>query len=110
MKIFLAGASGVVGRSLIPLLTGQGHAVSGTTRDPNKADRLRSLGADPVVVDAYDRDGLFVAVRAARPDAVIHQLTDLTGLDFASPRSRSMTCDDAARYPGWAPEARGWWP
>ena len=84
MKIFLAGASGVVGRSLIPLLTAQGHAVSGTTRDPNKANLLRSLGATPIVVDVYDRDGLFAAVRAARPEAVIHQLTDLKGLDFAA--------------------------
>jgi nucleoside-diphosphate-sugar epimerase len=84
MKIFLAGASGVVGRSLIPLLTAQGHTVSGTTRDPNKTDLLVSLGAKPVVVDVYDRDGLFAAVRAARPDAVINQLTDLTRLDFAA--------------------------
>jgi nucleoside-diphosphate-sugar epimerase len=84
MRIFLAGASGVVGRSLIPLLTAQGHTVSGTTRDPNKPDLLQSLGAKPVVVDVYDRDGLFAAVRAARPDAVIHQLTDLTRLDFAA--------------------------
>jgi nucleoside-diphosphate-sugar epimerase len=84
MKIVIAGASGVVGRSLIPLLTAQGHTVSGTTRDPNKADLLRSLGATPVVVDVYDRGGLFAAVQAARPDAVIHQLTDLTGLDFAA--------------------------
>jgi nucleoside-diphosphate-sugar epimerase len=84
MKIFLAGASGVVGRSLIPLLTAQGHTVSGATRDPKKADLLRSLGAQPVVVDVYDRDGLFAAVMAARPDAVINQLTDLTRLDFAA--------------------------
>jgi nucleoside-diphosphate-sugar epimerase len=84
MKIFFAGASGVVGRSLIPLLSAQGHTVSGTTRDPNKADLLRSLGAKPVVVDVYDRDGLFAAVRAARPDAVINQLTDLSRLDFAA--------------------------
>ena len=84
MKVFLAGASGVVGRSLIPLLTAQGHTVSGTTRDPDKADLLRSLGATPVVVDVYDRESLFTAVRAARPDGVIHQLTDLTRLDFAA--------------------------
>jgi nucleoside-diphosphate-sugar epimerase len=82
VDIFLAGASGVVGRSLIPLLAAQGHTVSGTTRDPNKADLLRSLGAKPVVVDVFDRDGLFAAVLAARPDAVIHQLTDLARLDF----------------------------
>jgi nucleoside-diphosphate-sugar epimerase len=84
MKIFLAGGSGVVGRTLIPLLTAQGHEVAGTTRDPNKAEMLRTLGATPVVVDVYDRDGLFAAVRAARPDAVIHQLTDLVRLDFAA--------------------------
>jgi uncharacterized protein YbjT (DUF2867 family) len=58
VDIFLAGASGVVGRSLIPLLAAQGHTVSGATRDPNKADLLRSLGAKPVVVDVFDRDGV----------------------------------------------------
>jgi nucleoside-diphosphate-sugar epimerase len=84
MKIFLAGASGVVGRSLIPLLTAEGHTVWGTTRTPDKADLLRSLGATPVVVDVYDREGLFERVRAAHPDAVIHQLTDLIRLDFAA--------------------------
>jgi nucleoside-diphosphate-sugar epimerase len=84
MKIFFAGASGVVGRSLVPMLIAEGHTVSGTTRDPNKADLLRSLGAQPVVVDVYDRDGLIAAVKAARPDAIIHQLTDLTRLDFAA--------------------------
>jgi nucleoside-diphosphate-sugar epimerase len=84
MRVFLAGGSGVVGRTLIPLLTAQGHEVAGTTRDPNKADLLRALGATPVVIDVYDRDGLVSAVRAARPDAVIHQLTDLTRLDFAA--------------------------
>jgi len=104
MKIFLAGASGVVGRRLIPLLTAGGHTVSGTTRDPNKSDFLRSLGADPVVVDVYDRAGLFAAVGAARPDAVIHQLTDLTHLDFvANARVRTegtRNLVDAARAVG----------
>jgi nucleoside-diphosphate-sugar epimerase len=84
MRVFIAGGSGVVGRALIPLLTAQGHEVWGTTRDPNKTDLLRSLGATPVVVDVYDRDGLFAAVRDARPDAVINQLTDLVRLDFAA--------------------------
>src|SRR5262249_5099555 len=84
VRVFLAGGSGVVGRALIPLLTAQGHEVAGTTREPNKAALLRSLGATPVVVDVYDWDGLFAAVRAARPDGVIHQLTDLTHLDFAA--------------------------
>jgi nucleoside-diphosphate-sugar epimerase len=84
MRVFIAGGSGVVGRTLIPLLTAQGHEVTGTTRDPNNVDLLRSLEATPVVVDVFDRDGLFAAVRAARPDAVINQLTDLKRLDFAA--------------------------
>jgi nucleoside-diphosphate-sugar epimerase len=84
MKIFLAGASGVIGRSLIRELTGAGHEVAGTTRDPAKADALRALGAKPVVVDVYDRDRLASVLRAERPDAVIHQLTDLRQMDRAA--------------------------
>jgi nucleoside-diphosphate-sugar epimerase len=84
MNIFVAGGSGVVGRSLIPLLAAEGHTVSGTTRDPNKAKLLESLRAKPIIVDVFDRDGLFSAMQTARPDAVIHQLTDLTRLDFAA--------------------------
>ena len=75
MKIFLAGASGVIGRKLVPLLRAAGHAVIGTTRD--KADAVRALGAEPVVVDVFDAPSLTRAVAAARPDIVIHQLTDL---------------------------------
>jgi uncharacterized protein YbjT (DUF2867 family) len=64
LKMVLAGASGVVGPSLIPLLTARGHIVSGTIRDLKKADLRRPLGATPVVIDVYDRDGLFAAVLA----------------------------------------------
>jgi nucleoside-diphosphate-sugar epimerase len=84
MKIFLAGASGAVGRPLTEMLVAEGHQVIGTTRDPGKADMLRALGATPAIVDALDREALIAAVRAARPDAVIHQLTDLTRFDFAA--------------------------
>ncbi|MGI5166864.1 NAD-dependent epimerase/dehydratase family protein [Spirillospora sp. CA-253888] len=84
MKIFLAGATGVVGRQLIPLLVEAGHQVVGTTRRPERAADLSALGADPVVVDALDGAALAVAVAAARPDAIVHQLTDLSAEDFAA--------------------------
>jgi nucleoside-diphosphate-sugar epimerase len=77
MRVFVAGASGVIGRRLVPLLVEAGHHVSGTTRSAEKMDLLRSLGAEPVVVDVFDATALSHAVAAAKPDAVIHQLTDL---------------------------------
>ena len=77
MRIFVAGASGVIGVRLIPLLTAGGHTVAGMTRSPGKADRLRDLGAEPVICDVFDRDALTQAVAAFRPDVVFHQLTDL---------------------------------
>lgn len=84
MKIFLAGASGVIGRNLIPRLAGAGHEVVGMTGDAAKSELVRSLGARPVVVDVFDRDGLEAAVGAESPDAVIHQLTSLHGGDYAA--------------------------
>ena len=77
MKIFLAGAGGVIGRKLTPLLRTVGHTVVGTTRSADKADALLKLGAEPVVVDVFDAEALARAVVAAAPEAIIHQLTDL---------------------------------
>jgi nucleoside-diphosphate-sugar epimerase len=77
MRIFLAGAFGVIGRRLTPLLTRMGHQVTGTTRAPEKAGQIEALSARPVVVDVFDADALTAAVKAARPDVVMHQLTDL---------------------------------
>ena len=77
MKIFLAGAGGAIGRKLTPLLCAAGHTVPGTTRLANKADAICALGAEPVVVDVFDAETLSRAVAAVRPQAVIHQLTDL---------------------------------
>ncbi len=77
MRIFLAGASGVIGRQLTPLLVEKGHTVAGTTRSAGKAELVRGLGAEPVVVDVYDAGALREAVCDFAPDAVIHQLTDL---------------------------------
>jgi uncharacterized protein YbjT (DUF2867 family) len=77
MRIFLAGASGVIGTRLVPLLVGAGHDVAGMTRFPARAEVLRALGATPVVCDVYDAAALRDAVAGYGPDAVIHQLTDL---------------------------------
>ena len=77
MKVFLAGAAGVVGRRLTILLRRAGHEVAGTTRSEAKAAALRAIGAVPVLVDAYDADKLKLAVYAVQPDVIIHQLTDL---------------------------------
>lgn len=83
-RIFLAGATGAIGQRLIRLLRAAGHHVTGTTRFEAKAPMLRALGAEPVVVDVFDADALKQAVLSAKPDIVIHQLTDLPpGLDPA---------------------------
>jgi len=77
MKIFLAGAGGAIGRRLTPLLRGAGHTVVGTTRSKDKAAALAELGAEPVVVDVFDIETLARAVKAAAPEVLMHQLTDL---------------------------------
>ena len=77
MRIFLAGAAGAIGRRLVPLLVAAGHAVTGTTRSGETASELRSRGVTAVVLDVFDAGALTDAVVRARPDVVIHQLTDL---------------------------------
>jgi nucleoside-diphosphate-sugar epimerase len=80
MRIFVAGATGALGRRLVPLLVAGGHQVTAMTRSPAKADGLRAAGAEPVVADALDREAVLVAVTAARPEVVAHQLTELAGV------------------------------
>lgn len=83
MKVFVAGATGAIGRRLVPLLVDAGHEVVGTTRTPAKVDGLRLAGATPVVLDGRDRDAVRKAVLEAEPEVVIHQMTALSGdLDF----------------------------
>ncbi len=79
MRIFLAGATGAVGRRLVPLLVQAGHDVVGTTRDRQRVEALEAAGAHGVVLDALDRDAVLAAVTEAKPDAVIHELTALSG-------------------------------
>ena len=77
MRIFLAGAGGVIGLRLVPLLVESGHEVAGMTRTPAKAGTLLGLGAEPVVCDVYDAGRLGEAVVDFGPELVMHQLTDL---------------------------------
>lgn len=77
MRIFVAGATGVIGVRVLPLLIGEGHTVAGMTRSPHKSEQLAALGAQPVVCDVFDGPALTRAVTAFGPDAVMHQLTDL---------------------------------
>jgi 2-alkyl-3-oxoalkanoate reductase len=77
LKVFVAGASGVIGRRLVPLLIERGHAVTGITRSAERAERMNESGAEPVVCDVFDADDLRVKVAAASPEVVVHELTDL---------------------------------
>ena len=80
MKIFVAGATGAVGRPLVPGLIAAGHDVVGTTRSAAKADQIRAAGGEPAVVDVLDRDGVMAAVADARPDVIVHQATALSSM------------------------------
>ena len=79
MKVFVAGATGVLGRALVPQLVARGHEVVGMTRTASKQDGLRALGARPVVADALDPDAVAQAVASAEPEVIVHQLTALSG-------------------------------
>ena len=80
MKIFIAGATGAVGKRLVPLLGANGHEVVGTTRSAGKVGDLRALGAEPVVLDVLDAEAVGRAVSEARPDVVVHQATALSDM------------------------------
>jgi nucleoside-diphosphate-sugar epimerase len=77
MRVFIAGATGVIGIRLVPLLIADGHEVTGMTRSERKADAMRALGAEPAICDVYEADALREAVVGAKADAVVHLLTDL---------------------------------
>jgi nucleoside-diphosphate-sugar epimerase len=79
MRVFVAGAGGAVGRRLVPMLVAGGHQVTGTTSRPESADTIGRLGAEAVVVDGLDGVGIGEAVAKAEPDAIIHEMTSLSG-------------------------------
>jgi len=79
MRVFLAGATGAIGRQLVPQLVDRGYDVTATTTSPDKLELIGELGAEPVVVDGLDAAAVGEAVARAEPDAVIHQMTALAG-------------------------------
>ncbi|HEX5610805.1 MAG TPA: NAD(P)-dependent oxidoreductase [Solirubrobacterales bacterium] len=79
MKVLVAGATGAIGKQLLPRLVASGHEVVGMTRSESKADAVRALGARPVIADALDPDQVAAAVAAAEPEAIVHELTALSG-------------------------------
>ena len=91
MRIFLAGASGVIGQRLIPRLVQAGHVVGGMTRSPSKTELLSHLGAEPILCDVFDREALIKAVGDFKPDVVvpgdIQSLSPLTGSRKLQPHS-----------------------
>jgi nucleoside-diphosphate-sugar epimerase len=131
MKIFIAGATGALGRRLVPLLVADGHEVTGTTTTESKLALLREQGAEGVVLDVLDRDAVMAAVIRAEPEVVIHEATALSGMgtnmrrfdrDFAlTNRLRTKGTDNllaaatasgvrrfvAQSYAGWPSERKG---
>ena len=86
MRVFVAGATGALGRHLVPGLVAAGHEVTATTRTPGKVAQLREAGAEPVVVDGLDREAVIAAVLAAGPEVIVHQMTALAGAGARSLR------------------------
>ena len=100
MRIFVAGATGALGRRLVPLLVSDGHQVTGMTRTPGKAAGLRAAGAEPVVADALDRDQVSRAVVAARPEVVVHELTALAAMTSFRRFDREFAATNRLRTEG----------
>jgi 2-alkyl-3-oxoalkanoate reductase len=100
MRVFVAGASGAIGTRLVRQLVERGHEVIGSSRSPEKAERLRGLGAEPVVLDLLDPAAVQNAVAAARPDAIVHQATALAGLSDFKHFDRSFAATNRLRTAG----------
>jgi nucleoside-diphosphate-sugar epimerase len=100
MRVFVAGATGAVGRRLVPQLLAAGHRVVATTRTESKFGELRKLGAQPVLVDGLDAAAVGEAVAHAEPDAIIHQMTALAGMSDLRRFDRTFATTNALRIHG----------
>jgi nucleoside-diphosphate-sugar epimerase len=100
MKVFVVGASGAIGTRLVPQLIDAGHEVIGSARSPEKAERLRRLGAEPVELDALDARAVREAVAAAQPDAIVHEATALADVRFSRSFDRIFAQTNRLRTEG----------
>jgi len=100
MRVFVAGASGAIGSRLVRQLVDRGHEVIGTCRSPEKTERLRELGAEPVVLDLLDPPAVREAVVAAEPEAIVHQATALAGVTDFKHFDRSFAQTNRLRTEG----------
>jgi nucleoside-diphosphate-sugar epimerase len=100
MRIFVAGATGAVGRALVPMLVSAGHSVVGTTRTAAKADIIKRMGAEPAIADGLDAPAIRAAVISARPDVVIDQMTDLAGVSDLRHFDRAFAATNQLRTRG----------
>ena len=100
MRVLVVGASGAIGRRLIPQLAERGHQVTGTSRSAAKAGYLASLGAEPAVLDVLDATAVRAVVTAARPDAIVYQATALSGVSFGRSMDKAFGPTNALRTTG----------
>jgi 2-alkyl-3-oxoalkanoate reductase len=100
MRVFVAGASGAIGTRLVPQLLDRGHEVIGTSRSSGNADRVRALGAEPVVLDLLDARAVRKAVLESEPDAIVHQATALSDVRFSRKMDRTFAQTNRLRTEG----------
>jgi nucleoside-diphosphate-sugar epimerase len=100
MRVLVVGASGAIGRRLVPQLADRGHEVIGSSRAAGKADQLRALGAEPIVLDVLDPAAVRAAVAAARPEAIVYQATALAGAGFSRSLDRTFAPTNRLRTEG----------
>jgi nucleoside-diphosphate-sugar epimerase len=100
MRVFVTGASGAIGTRLVPQLIDRGHEVIGTSTSPESADRVRQLGAKPVILDLLDRGAVRKSVLGAAPDAIVHEATALADVRFTRNLDRSFVETNRLRRAG----------
>ena len=100
MRVLVVGAGGAIGSQLVPQLAERGHQVTGTSRSAAKAAYLKSVGAEPAVLDVLDAAAVRATVAAARPDAIIYQATALTGIKFSRNMDRAFAPTNRLRTDG----------